>query len=327
MRLEEFDYRLPKERIAQEPLPQRDASRLLIQDRGGGSIRHGAFPDLIAELRPDDLLVLNDTRVVPARLVCFRETGGRVDALIVGRLGDRRREALLDTSRKLKTGERLKVGEREWARIAGKEADRWVLEFDSDPEAIVAARGRMPLPPYIRREADDRDRERYQTVYAAKEGAIAAPTAGLHFTPEILARLPCPVARLTLHVGTGTFKPVKCENVEEHVLDPERFEIPDETVAAVRRARRVVAVGTTVCRTLETWARTGETSGTSGLFIHPPFEFKVVGALLTNFHLPKSTLLMLVCAFAGRERVLAAYAEAIERGYRFFSYGDAMLLK
>lgn len=325
MKLEEFDYRLPRERIAQEPLADRSASRLLVLERGGG-LRHGMFRELPGLLRADDLVVLNDTKVVPSRLVCFRETGGRVDALLVEKTGPRRWQALLDTSRKLRIGEKLKVGEREWARIDGKDSDRWVLEFECDVEPLLAARGRMPLPPYIDREADDRDRERYQTVFAAKEGAIAAPTAGLHFTPEILAALPCPTARVTLHVGTGTFKPVKCEEIERHVLDPERFEIPPATLDAIAKAKRVVAVGTTVCRTLETWARTGETSGRSGLFIYPPYEFRVVGALLTNFHLPKSTLLMLVSAFAGRDRIFEAYGQAIETGYRFFSYGDAMFI-
>lgn len=326
MKTEDFDYLLPKDRIAQEPLPERDGSRLLALNRSDGSLRHAVFRDFPSFLRPDDLVVLNDTLVRPARLICHRETGGRVDALLVEKIADRRWQALLDTSRRLKIGERLKAGEREWARIAGKEADRWILEFDGPVEELLASRGRMPLPPYIRREATDRDRERYQTVYASREGAIAAPTAGLHFTPETLAALPCPVARITLHVGTGTFKPVKSERVEDHAIDPERFEIPGATIAAVRAARRVVAVGTTVCRTLEAWARTGETSGRSGLFIYPPFDFRVVGALLTNFHLPKSTLLMLVSAFAGRERILEAYREAIEREYRFFSYGDAMLI-
>ncbi len=326
MKTEDFDYDLPQERIAQEPLPERDASRLMVLTRSDGSLRHAGFRDLPSFFRSEDLVVLNDTRVRPARLICRRETGGRVDALLVEKIGDRRWQALLDTSRRLKIGERLKVGEREWARIAGKESDRWILEFDAPVEELLAIHGRMPLPPYIRREATDRDRERYQTVYASHEGAIAAPTAGLHFTPAILAGLPCPTARITLHVGTGTFKPVKSERVEDHVLDPERFEIPDKTIAAVRAARRVVAVGTTVCRTLETWARSGETCGRSGLFLYPPFDFRVVGALLTNFHLPKSTLLMLVSAFAGRERILSAYREAIEAGYRFFSYGDAMLI-
>ncbi len=326
MRLDEFDYDLPKDRIAQEPLDRRDASRLLVLDREDGSIRHRVFPDIAEELRAGDLLVLNDTKVVPARLVCYRESGGRVDALLVEKTAERTWEALLDTSRRLRIGERLKVGEREWATISGKSADRWRLDFEVPAEALLEERGRMPLPPYIRREADVRDGERYQTVYAAREGAIAAPTAGLHFTPELLSSLPCATARVTLHIGTGTFKPVRCENVEDHVLDPERFEIPGETIEAIRRARRVVAVGTTVCRTLESWARTGERSGRTSLFIFPPFEFRVVEALLTNFHLPKSTLLMLVSAFAGRDRIRAAYGEAIERGYRFFSYGDAMFL-
>jgi len=200
--------------------------------------------------------------------------------------------------------------------VAAKEADRWTLEFDREPDLAVV--GEPPIPPYFHRPADARDAERYQTVYAAKEGAIAAPTAGLHFTPEILSRLT--TRRLVLHVGTGTFKPVKAENVEDHKMEAEYYEIPDPP------AGKVAAVGTTTCRALESWARTGEASGWTELFITPPYEFKVVKSLVTNFHLPKSTLLMMVCALAGRERILSAYEEAIRERYRFFSYGDAMLI-
>jgi S-adenosylmethionine:tRNA ribosyltransferase-isomerase len=255
-----------------------------------------------------------------------------VDALLVRRIDERRWEALLDTPRKLAAGERLKADERSWARIVGKTADgKWVLEFDTDPD--LSRLGRAPLPPYIRRDATAADLERYQTVYAKHDGSIAAPTAGLHFTNEMLAVLAAKVeiVRITLHVGVGTFKPVKAENVEDHRMEPERYDIRPDAEAVFRRAiadgRRVVAVGTTTCRTLETWIRTDRAAGDTDLFIHPPFEFRAVRALLTNFHLPKSTLLMLACAFAGRERILAAYEEAIRQRYRFFSYGDAMLVE
>jgi S-adenosylmethionine:tRNA ribosyltransferase-isomerase len=259
---------------------------------------------------------LNDTRVLPARLLLRRETGGKVEALLVRRLADRRWHALLDTSRKLREGERLRVDDLSWARIEGKEEDRWVLEFEREPD--LARLGRAPLPPYIRRPSESADLERYQTVYAARDGSIAAPTAGLHFTPEILSRLD--VRRVTLHVGVGTFKPVKVDEVADHRMEAEAYEIAEPP------AGRVAAVGTTTCRALETWARTGRTSGWTDLFIHPPFDFRAVKTLLTNFHVPRSTLLMLVCAFAGRERVLAAYEEAVRERYRFFSYGDAMLI-
>lgn len=314
MKTARFDYSLPPGLIAQEPLPRRDASRLLVLRRDG-SIEHRTFPD-VAEYLRDEVVYLNDSRVIPARLILHRLTGGKVEALLVRRLADRRWHALLDTSRRLRAGERLKVEDRAQALIAGKEGDKWVLEFDSEPD--LARLGRAPLPPYIRRPADVRDLERYQTVYAAKEGSIAAPTAGLHFTPELLAALR--TRRVTLHVGVGTFKPVKCEEVEDHRMEPEYYEIAEPPEG------KVAAVGTTTCRALESWARTGAASGWTDLFIHPPYEFKAVKALVTNFHLPRSTLLMLVCAFAGTERVLAAYEEAVRRRYRFFSYGDAMLI-
>ncbi len=314
MKVSEFDYPLPRERIAQEPLPRRDASRLLVLHRNAG-IEHRAFPDVVDYLR-DETVFLNDTRVFPARLRTWRETGGRVDALLLRRLGDRRWAALLDAGGRLKPGERLRIDDRLWARLAAKDEDQWTLEFDAEPD--LDRLGRPPLPPYIRREPDDRDRERYQTVFARHEGSVAAPTAGLHFTPEILSRLR--TRCVTLHVGVGTFRPVKVEDVEDHRMEPEYYEVPEPPGGPV------AAVGTTTCRALETWARTGLRSGWTDLFVHPPFEFKAVKALVTNFHLPRSTLLMLVCAFAGRERTLAAYEEAIREGYRFFSYGDAMLI-
>ena len=210
----------------------------------------------------------------------------------------------------------LKVNDQSQVRLAGREGGQWTLEFDEEPD--LDQLGRAPLPPYVRRTPDASDLERYQTVYAANDGAIAAPTAGLHFTPDILAKLN--TRRLTLHVGTGTFKPIKCDNVDDHEIDSEVYEIPEPPDG------RVVAVGTTTCRALESWARTGKTSGSTDLYIRDPFEFKVVDTLLTNFHVPRSTLLMLVCAFAGHERMMEAYEEAVREKYRFYSYGDAMLI-
>jgi len=315
MKASDFNYFLPPERIAQEPLPRRDASRLLVLHRDGGRLEHRQFPDIVSYLR-GETVYLNDTRVFPARLRTWRETGGKVDALLLRRLGNRRWVALLDSGGRLNVGECLRVDDRAWARITAKDEDKWTLDFDAEPD--LDRLGRTPLPPYIRREPDDRDRERYQTVFSNREGSVAAPTAGLHFTPEILSQLRSRF--VTLHVGVGTFRPVKVENVEDHRMEQEYYEVPEPPESAV------AAVGTTTCRALESWARTGLKSGWSDLFIRPPFEFKTVKALVTNFHLPRSTLLMLVCAFAGRERVLSAYEEAIREKYRFFSYGDAMLI-
>ena len=314
MKVSDFNYPLPPELVAQSPPPRREDARLLVLHRDG-RVEHRRFPDIVGFLRGETVF-LNDTKVLRARIELHRETGGRVLALLVRRLGDRTWQALLDASGKLRTGERLRAGDRAHVRLAEKQEDHWTLEFEEEPDLAVL--GKPPLPPYIRRPAGPDDDARYQTVYAAREGAIAAPTAGLHFTPEILSQLA--TKRLTLHVGLGTFRPVKCEEIEDHRMHPEAYEIPEPPQG------KVVAVGTTTCRALETWALTGRTSGTTDLFITPGFEFKAVKALLTNFHVPKSTLLMLVCAFAGRERVLAAYAEAVREKYRFFSYGDAMLI-
>ncbi|HEU4339816.1 MAG TPA: tRNA preQ1(34) S-adenosylmethionine ribosyltransferase-isomerase QueA [Planctomycetota bacterium] len=320
MKSRDFDYPLPPELIAQVPAPSRDASRMMVVPLSGGPIEHRAFVDLPRFLRPGDLLVLNDTRVVPARLILTRATGGKVEALLLPGRG----EALLDSGGRLKPGEVLRLEDGSTCTLGNRRGEAWEVAFQGGRE-IVERLGRAPLPPYIKRAPDAADLERYQTVYAERAGSIAAPTAGLHFTRELLDRIGIEIARVTLHVGTGTFKPVRAENIEDHVMEPERYEIPAATLKAIDKADRVVAVGTTSTRTLEAWARTGKAAGETNLFIHPPFEFKVVDALLTNFHLPKSTLLMLVCAFAGRERVLAAYAEAVKEKYRFFSYGDASL--
>ena len=353
MRLSEFDYDLPRETIAQQPVEPRDASRLLMLDRATGLREHAHFRDLTRRLRPGDLLVLNDTRVFPARLPGRRRTGGKIEALLVAERAPGLWEALLDTPRRLKVGEAILFGDGGLpARIEGREGEPWLLRFETEAVREALERfGKAPLPPYIRRPAggDDRreaDAARYQTVYAAREGAIAAPTAGLHFTPELLDRIRAmgvAIETVTLHVGMGTFKPVQAERVEEHRMLPERYEVARAAWERIREAktkgRRVIAVGTTSVRVLETLAkqeaeggrreadsRLKDLRGETNLFIHAPFEFRMVDALVTNFHLPKSTLLMLVSAFAGRERVLAVYQEAVKRGYRFYSYGDAMLI-
>jgi S-adenosylmethionine:tRNA ribosyltransferase-isomerase len=348
-----FDYELPPERIAQEAVEPRDAARLLVLDRAGGSIRHHRVADLPTLLKRGDLLVVNDTRVAPARLFARRATGGRVELLLLepaGRdAGAELWRALVGASRAPRRGEPLALPGGYTATLvdepaAGAEAGsaRVRIEGPGTVAALSAAHGQLPLPPYIRRTPDDPraavDRDRYQTVYAAEEGALAAPTAGLHFTPGLLARLEeAGIGRtaLTLHVGEGTFRPVRAFRTEEVALHPERFSLPvaasDAIGVARARGGRVVAIGTTVVRTLESRPPRPDGapepgSGRTTLFIAPGHPFRYADALLTNFHLPRSSLLMLVAAFAGREPVLAAYREAIAAGYRFYSYGDAMLV-
>ena len=340
----DFDYALPASSIAQEPA-LRGESRLLVLDRTGPE-RHARVRDLPRLLRPGDLLVLNDTRVIPARLYGRSAGGGKMEILLVEPLGEREWDALVKPGRRARPGARFEIGEGLVAEVTTKREDgRYRLRFSEPVEPHLERLGHIPLPPYIHRPDTPEDRERYQTVYARRPGAVAAPTAGLHFTSELLREIETvgvEIARVTLHVGIGTFKPVSAERIEEHRMERERYEIGEETAEAIRRARaagrRIVAVGTTVVRTLEGAAVAGggevrAGSGSTGLFIYPDspdgpgFHFQVVDALLTNFHLPRSTLLMLVSAFAGRERVLAAYAEAVREGYRFYSYGDAMLLE
>jgi S-adenosylmethionine:tRNA ribosyltransferase-isomerase len=340
----DFDYDLPAASIAQEPAP-RGESRLLVLDRQGPE-RHARVSDLPRLLHPGDLLVLNDTRVIPARLYGRSAGGGKMEILLVERVAEREWDALVKPGRRARPGAMIKIGEigdpaeRLAAEVVDKREDGLHrLRFSEPIEAHLDRLGHIPLPPYIHRPDTPEDRERYQTVFARQPGAVAAPTAGLHFTAEILEQVAAAgveIARVTLHVGLGTFKPVSAERIEEHRMESERYEIGEETAEAIRRARatgrRIVAVGTTVVRTLESAALAGDGevragSGATKLFITPGFSFQVVDALLTNFHLPCSTLLMLVSAFAGRERVLAAYGEAVREGYRFYSYGDAMLVE
>lgn len=340
MRVDDFDFELPPEAIAQEPRP-RGTSRL-VHLPADGPLRHRSVADLPEILLPGDLLVLNDTRVIPSRLFGRREPGGGgIEVLLVepAQGGDPACWlALTKPGRKSRPGVRIAFGGLEAEVVATRDDGSRVLQFSEDPRPHLERLGHMPLPPYIARPDSAADRERYQTVYARQDGAVAAPTAGLHFTPEILAALQAKgveTATLTLHVGLGTFKPMKVEVVEEHRMDAERYEVPAAAAAAIARARerggRVVAVGTTATRTLETVAAGGGLiapgSGRTAIFITPGFPFQVVDVLLTNFHLPRSTLLLLVSAFAGRERILAAYQEAIAAGYLFYSYGDAMLLE
>lgn len=347
MDVADFDFDLPPDRIAQHPVEPRDRSRLLVLDRATGAVAHRRFDDLQALLGPLDLLVLNDTRVVPARLVGRKPSGGRVELLLLEREGATGAgiwRCLVRGGRLLAPGTLLEFGFGLRARVLAREGRTWQVGLEADggtAQDLLEQIGQVPLPPYIRRDAAGptaEDRERYQTVYARNSGAVAAPTAGLHFTTGLLARLVdagVEIAYVTLHVGLGTFEPLRCARVEEHRMHDEPFELPAATAAAVaaarRRGGRIVAVGTSVVRVLESCAAGDGTvdarAGRSDLFIHPGFQFRVVDAVLTNFHLPRSTLLMLVCAFGGQQPVLGAYREAVRLGYRFYSYGDAMLIQ
>lgn len=365
MRLDDFDYDLPAEQIAQRPLDRRDASRMLLLSRAGGALTDSLFADIGDFLRGDELLVLNNTRVVPARLFGHRvgvrsqppsrvtrreHLTGEVEVLLTRQCDSDTWEALVRPGRKLQIGERIRFGggELEAAIVARGELGARTVRFvsrDTQPVAVHLERlGHVPLPPYIRREDELSDRERYQTVFAKEPGAIAAPTAGLHFTRELLEKLRAGglgVCELTLDVGLGTFQPIQTDRLEDHKIHTEAYHIPPETAEQIQKAhnagRRILAVGTTVVRALEDSARraTESKSGrlvlagqaNANVFIYPGFPFRVVDALLTNFHLPRSTLLALVCAFAGRENVLAAYRHAVAEGYRFYSYGDCMLIR
>lgn len=341
MHLSDFDYNLPQELIAADPLPERDAARLMTLERVSGQLGETTVASLPLFLRAGDLLLLNDTRVIPARLVGKKRTGGAVEVFLVrrGEIGGERWEALIRSSKPPRPGtEIILPGGVVATVVSPAQPEGWLVDFTGadDFSSWLDQYGAVPLPPYIRRAQSEQDRERYQTVFARERGAVAAPTAGLHFTDALLQRIQTSgveVATLTLHVGIGTFMPIREEDPLRHKMHSERYCIPDETVAAISRCRarggRVVAVGTTVARALE-HAAEGDSvrpgCGETSIFIYPGFRFRVVDALLTNFHLPKSTLLMLVAAFAGRERILGAYRVAVERGFRFFSYGDAMFI-
>lgn len=326
--------------IAQQPIYPRDASRLLVLDRSSGKLEHRLFSDIVAYLRAGDVLVLNDTRVIPARLFGRkRETGGKIEVFLLKRISLREWEVLVKPGKRANPGTEIIFGDGELkAEVLEKTAaGARLLEFDYEGsfETLLDKLGSMPLPPYIKEKLEDK--ERYQTVYSRVEGSSAAPTAGLHFTPELLSRIGnagVDIVYLLLHVGLGTFRPVKVENVEEHVMHSEFYDLGEETAGKINNARhrggRIVAVGTTTVRVLETVSddrgRVIPGSGWTEIFIYPGYRFKAVDVLLTNFHLPKSTLLMLVSAFAGMENTKAAYSSAVENKYRFFSFGDAMLI-
>ena len=338
MQRSDFDYDLPPNRIAQQPSRSRSASRLLCLDRVSGAVADRIFKDLPQLLCSGDLLILNDTRVIPARLFGTKETGGKVEVLVERVEGSDLVLAHVRANKAPLPGARLRLDKNIIVQVEARRDDLFVLRFVDSPPVleVLETHGHVPLPPYISRHDTEGDRQRYQTVYARVPGAVAAPTAGLHFDDELLENLAAQgveIGFITLHVGAGTFQPVKVEQLEDHRMHPEYLEVGSEVCTQVRQARnegrRVVAVGTTVVRALEAAAQRGEIEpyqGDTSLFIVPGYRFRVIDALLTNFHLPESTLLMLVCAFGGYNPVIKAYQHAIEAGYRFYSYGDAMFV-
>ncbi|HNX91576.1 MAG TPA: tRNA preQ1(34) S-adenosylmethionine ribosyltransferase-isomerase QueA [Candidatus Omnitrophota bacterium] len=335
MDVKDFYYELPKELIAQTPFKERDMARLLVVGRDAGVMEEKIFRDIVDYFREGDCLVMNDTKVVPARLFAKRKTGGKVEVFLLD-IGTEHPRALINPSGRIKSGEELTFDNGCKVRVMERANVGRFVEFDSPLERILET-GHVPLPPYISRNDEPRDKEDYQTVYCAREGATASPTAGLHFTTGLLDRIKgkgVSTVFVTLHTGYGTFSPVKVDRVEDHNMHSEPFEINEDVAEKINRTKRsggrVFAVGTTSCRVLESTALDGNTvkaqKGETKLFIYPPYRFKIVDALITNFHLPCSTLLMLVSAFAGKENIAKAYQYAVDKKFRFFSYGDAMLL-
>lgn len=342
MKLSDFHFELPEEQIALYPSTRRSDSRLLCMDRQEGTLNHRGFRDLTALLRPDDLLVFNNTRVIPARLYGSKESGGKIEVLLERVLGENRVLAQIRSSKSPAAGSQLCFTDRDGsivhAQVLGRKDEFFQLHFEEQTElmGLLDRIGHIPLPPYIKREDSLPDRERYQTVYAAKSGAVAAPTAGLHFDAELLLWLKesgIATANVTLHVGAGTFQPIRAKEIGEHRMHAEYLEVDASVCEAVNACRarkgRVIAVGTTTVRCLETASASGSIqpfTGDTRIFIYPGYQFCSVDALITNFHLPESTLIMLVSAFSSREHVLNAYNQAVQEGYRFFSYGDAMFI-
>ena len=329
MLVSELDYELPEDLIAQSPAEPRDASRLMVVDVGRNTIDHHTFRDLPDFLRPGDALILNETKVIPARVEARKPTGGAIELLFLKDLGpdlDGAWEVLARPSKRLRPGLTLSAGGERLRLVKSLGNGHWAVSGPDLP-GLLRRSGRMPLPPYIRPTPDTE--ERYQTIYARNEGSAAAPTAGFHFTERVLGEAEqagADIARITLHVGVGTFMPVRTERLEEHAMHAEHYNVPPEAAQIVERARRVVAAGTTVARTLETWAATGETEGESELFVYPGYRWQAVDTLLTNFHLPRSTLLAMVMSFGGEDLIREAYRTAVRERYRFYSFGDAMLL-
>lgn len=346
MNISEFDYNLPEELIAQFPTQKRELSRMLVLDRQSGEIAHKHFYDIVDLLSQDDVLILNNTKVIPARLLGEKDTGAKIEVFLLKNTDGKQWEALIKPSKRVKNGTIIKFSEELQAKVLERiPNDKWMVEliYDGDFYPILDRVGNIPLPPYIERKLSDEqikhlDYERYQTVYAKNRGSVAAPTAGLHFSTEILEKLSkkgINIGYITLNVGLGTFRPVKCENILDHKMDSETYEITQETADLINNAKamgkNIVAVGTTTVRTLESayqkYGKIKACHDSSEMFIYPGYEFKVIDKLITNFHLPKSTLLMLVSALAGRDKIFEAYKQAIEMKYRFYSYGDCMFIK
>ncbi len=339
MNKKDFDYDLPKKLIAQQPIAQRSQSRLLVLDKSHGSVTDCQFTDIIDFLNPGDLLVFNNTKVMPARLPGRKQTGGQIEVFIERVLNNHQAKALLKANKSVRLGTKIYFNDQPMLQVTGRQGMFFLVESldkDGDINVIMEQHGVMPLPPYIQRDSTETDSERYQTVYAETAGAVAAPTAGLHFDEATLRHLKeqgVNSAFVTLHVGAGTFQPVKADHIEDHKMHKEWLQVDDSVVKAVNETKakggRVIAVGTTAVRCLETASQNGELevfTGDTDIFIYPGYQFKAIDGLLTNFHLPESTLLMLVSALAGRENILNAYQHAIDEKYRFFSYGDAMLI-
>lgn len=346
MLLSEFDYELPEELIAQKPSEKRENSKMMVLKRDSRQILHKNFYDIVDLLDKDCVLILNDTKVMPARLYGYKDTGAKIEVFLLKERENDKWEVLIKPSKRVRTGTEIKISDELSAQVIMPlpEDGKWMVKmnFEGDFFKIIHKVGNIPLPPYIERKMANEDLkkldfERYQTVYAREEGSVAAPTAGLHFTKEILQKLAdkgVEIGYVTLNVGIGTFRPVKCDNILEHHMDSENFEIPEKTAKLINRAKaegkKIIAVGTTTVRTLETayklYGKIQACKAASELFIYPPYEFKVVDNLITNFHLPKSTLLMLVSALASKEFIFEAYEEAIKNKYRFYSYGDCMLI-
>jgi S-adenosylmethionine:tRNA ribosyltransferase-isomerase len=321
----ELDYELPQTLIAQQPAQPRDASRLMVVDAATGAISHHVFRDLPRFLYPGDALVLNETKVIPARVAACRPGGGEVELLFLRDLGGPW-EALARPSKRLRPGMELSAGDDAIEVVKSLGGGRWMVA-GADLPATMQRSGRAPLPPYV--EATEQAEAAYQTVYARHPGSAAAPTAGFHFTERVLEeaeRAGASIPRITLHVGTGTFAPIRTDRLEDHRMHSEHYLVPEKAAEEIERARRVVAAGTTVARTLESWAASGEREGDSELFIRPGYRWRLVDAMLTNFHLPRSTLLAMVMSFGGKELLREAYRVAVEEGYRFYSFGDAMLI-
>lgn len=339
MNKKDFDYTLPKELIAQQPILQRSQSRLLVLTKNSGKVIDCQFKEILNYLKPGDLLVFNNTKVMPARLQGQKQTGGQIEVFIERVLNKHQAKALLKANKSVRLGTEIYFNNKPVLKVSARQGMFFLVETidkAGDLNAIMETHGVMPLPPYIQRDSTETDSERYQTVYAETAGAVAAPTAGLHFDEATLRRLKeqgVNSAFVTLHVGAGTFQPVKADHIEDHKMHKEWLRVDETVVDAVKETKanggRVIAVGTTAVRCLETAAQNGDLSAYSGdtdIFIYPGYQFKVIDGLLTNFHLPESTLLMLVSALAGRDNIMNAYQHAIEQKYRFFSYGDAMLI-